>query len=108
MCDAARYRCCCASVNVGDVPPDSQKYRSVVRRSFRTGVSFTCPQAREFAALVVQDCILPLPCHLLFLSFHHVVVLQYASVGRPSGVWQARCKTHVYVIHLIMEYAASR
>ena len=77
-----------------------------MRRRFRKGVSLTGREAQEFAALVAQDCILPLPFHLLFLSFCHVVVLLYASnVGLPLGVWQAWGKIHVYLLHLIMEYA---
>ena len=52
--------------------------------------------------------LLPLRFHLLFLSFCHVVVLLYASdLGLPLGVWQVWGKIHVYLIHLIMEYAES-
>ena len=74
----------------------------------RSGVSFTGGEVRELAPLIAHDCILPLPFHLLFLSFCHVVVLLYAShLGLPLGVWHAWGKIHVYLIHLIMEYAES-
>ena len=108
-CAMHRYICAVAPrYKWGDVPQDSKQYRRLVRRRFCTGVSFTGREAREFAALVAQDCILPLPFHLLFLSFNHVVVLLYASdLGLPLGVWLAWGKLHVYPIHLIMECAES-
>ena len=47
--------------------------------------------------------------HLLFLSYCHIVVLLYASdTCLPRGQWGAWGNLHVYLIHLILEYAESR
>ena len=93
---------------LADGPQDSKQYRSLVRRQFPTGVSFTGRESREFALLLAIVCILPGLFRLLFLSFCHVVVLFYASdLGLPLGLWQASGKIYVYLIHLIMECAES-
>ena len=91
-----------------DIPVDSKQYCSLVRRRFRNGISFTGPEAREFSALVAQDCVVPLPFHLLLLSYCHIVVLLYASdTCLPEGEWGAWGNLHVYLIHLILKYAES-
>ena len=52
-CAMHRYICAVAPrYKLGDVPQDSTQYCSLVRRRFRTGVSFTGREAREFAALI--------------------------------------------------------
>ena len=87
---------------------DSKQHCSLVWRRFRNGISFTGREAREFSALVAQDCLLPLPFHLLFLSYCHVVILLYApDTCLPPGEWGAWGNLHVYLIHLILEYAES-
>ena len=87
---------------------DSKQYCSLMRRRFSNGISFNGRKAREFSALVAQDCVLPLPFHLLFLSYCHVVVLLYASdTCLPHREWGAWANLHVYLIHLILEYAES-
>ena len=76
--------------------------------AFATAFLLLGREAREFSALVAQDCVLPLPFHLLFLSYSHIVVLLYASgTCLPQGEWGAWGNLHVYLIHLILEYAES-
>ena len=108
-CELFRYVATVAPrYKVADIPVDSKQYCSLVRRRFRNGISFTGREAREFLALVAQDCVLPLPFHLLFLSYSHIVVLLYASdTCLPQGEWGAWGNLHVYSIHLILEYAES-
>ena len=70
VCDVARR------YKFGDVSHDTKQCLSLVRRRFRTEVSLTGREAREFAALVAQDCIHSLPFHLYV-----------SDVGLPLGVW---------------------
>ena len=91
---------------LADIPMDIKHYCSLVPSRFRDGISFTGREAREFSALVAQGCVVPLPFHLLFLSYCHIVVLLYASdTCLPQGEWGAWGNLHVYLIHLILEYA---
>ena len=49
-----------------------------------------------------------MPFHLLFLVYCHIVVLLYASdTCLPQGERGAWGNLHVYLIHLILEYAES-
>ena len=90
-CELFRYVATVAPrYKVADILVDSKQYWSLVRRRFRNGISFTGLEARDFSALVAQDCVLPLPFHLLFLSYCHIVVLLYASdTCLPKGEWGA-------------------
>ena len=59
-------------------------------------------------ALIAGGCILPFPYHLLFLSSCRIAMLLYADNARlPKGVLRALGKIHMYLIHLILEYADS-
>ena len=52
------------------------------------------------------DCIFSLPFHMLFLSYCHVVTLLYSpGTGLPQEVLEAWRKMHVFLLHLILEYA---
>ena len=108
-CELFRYVAIVAPrYKVADIPVDSKQCCSPIRRRFRNGISFTGREAREFSALVKQDCVLPLPFHLLFLSYCHIIVHWYASdTCLPQGEWGAWGNLHVCLVHLILEYAES-
>ena len=108
-CELFRYVATVAPrYKLADIPVDSKQYCSLVRRRFHNGISFTGREAREFSTLGAQDCVVPLPFHLLFLSYCHIVVLLYASdTCLPQGEWGAWGNLHVYLIHLILVSAES-